>query len=52
MSTLAGRVAYLEGKAEEHSHGFGETRDLIMHLNSRGGVLVQAKPPFIYFLVF
>ncbi len=25
------RVAYLEGKVEEHSRGFGEIRDLLVH---------------------
>jgi len=35
MPTLEERVAYLEGKTEEHSRGFGELRDLIIHLNSR-----------------
>ncbi len=29
------RVAYLEGKMEEHSRGFGEIRELLVHLNGR-----------------
>jgi chromosome segregation ATPase len=31
------RVAYLEGKVEEHAHGFGEVRDLIVQV--QGSVL-------------
>ena len=41
MPTLEERVAYLEGKIEEHSRGFGEIRDLIVHLNGRVDALDQ-----------
>jgi predicted nuclease with TOPRIM domain len=33
--SLEERVAYLEGKVEEHSRGFGEIRELLVHLNGR-----------------
>ena len=35
MSTLEERVAYLEGKVEEHSHGFAELREMIIHLDQK-----------------
>ncbi|RMH03039.1 MAG: hypothetical protein D6704_13155 [Nitrospirae bacterium] len=35
MPTLEERVAYLEGKVEEHSRGFGELRDLVIHLDHK-----------------
>ena len=35
MPTLEERVAYLEGKTEEHSRGFGELRDLVIHLDHK-----------------
>ncbi len=34
-ATIEARVAYLEGKVEEHSRGFGETRELILQLGQR-----------------
>ena len=46
MPTLEERVAYLEGKTEEHSRGFGELRDLIIHLNSRVDALDQKVDRF------
>ena len=33
------RVAYLEGKVEEHSRGFGEIRELLVELNGRIGAM-------------
>jgi len=33
--TIEERVAFLEGKVEEHSRGFGEIRDLITHLDQK-----------------
>jgi len=33
--SLEERVAYLEGKVDEHSRGFGEIRELIMHLDQK-----------------
>jgi len=41
MPTLEERVAYLEGKIEEHSRGFEEIRDIIVHLNGRVDALDQ-----------
>jgi len=35
MPTIEERVAYLEGKIEEHSQGFGEIRDLMIHLDQK-----------------
>lgn len=35
MPTIEERVAYLEGKVEEHSRGFAELRDMIMHLDQK-----------------
>lgn len=35
METLEERVAYLEGKVEEHSRGFASVRDSIAHLEQR-----------------
>ncbi len=35
MPTLEERVAYLEGKVEEHSHGFSELREMIIHLDQK-----------------
>ncbi len=46
MPTLEERVAYLEGKVEEQSRGFGELRDLILHLNSRVDALDQKVDRF------
>ena len=46
MPTIEERVAYLEGKIEEHSHGFGEIRDLIIHLNARVDALDQKVDRF------
>ena len=46
MPTLEERVAFLEGKIEEHSHGFGEIRDLIIHLNARVDTLDQKVDRF------
>ncbi len=39
--SLEARVAYLEGKLEEHSRGFGEIRELLVHLNGRVDALDQ-----------
>jgi len=33
--TLEERVAYLEGKVDEHSRGFGELREMIIHLDQK-----------------
>ena len=44
--TLEERVAYLEGKVDEHSRGFGEIRELIMHLSSRIDALDQKVDRF------
>jgi len=35
MPTIEERVAYLEGKVEEHSRGFSELRDMIIHLDQK-----------------
>ena len=35
MPTIEERVAYLEGKVEEHSRGFAEIRDMIVHLDQK-----------------
>ena len=39
--SLEARVAYLEGKLEEHSRGFGEIRELLVHLSGRVDALDQ-----------
>jgi len=44
--SLEERVAYLEGKVDEHSRGFGEIRELIMHLSSRIDALDQKVDRF------
>ena len=46
MPTIEERVAYLEGKVDEHSRGFAELRDLILHLNSRVDALDQKVDRF------
>ncbi len=33
--TIEERVAYLEGKVEEHSRGFAELREIIFHLDQK-----------------
>jgi uncharacterized coiled-coil protein SlyX len=33
--TLEERLAYLEGKVEEHSRGFGELREMVFHLDQK-----------------
>ena len=35
LSTLEERVAYLEGKVEEHSRAWEDLKDLIIHLEGR-----------------
>ena len=35
MTTIEERVAYLEGKIEEHSRGFGELREMMIHLDQK-----------------
>jgi len=35
MPTIEERVAYLEGKVEEHSRGFAELREMIIHLDQK-----------------
>ena len=40
------RVAYLEGKVGEHSRGFGEIRELMVHLNGRIDSLDQKVDRF------
>ena len=35
QGTLEERVAYLEGKVEEQSRGYGEIREAIQHLGER-----------------
>ncbi len=44
--SLEERVAYLEGKVDEHSRGFGDIRELIMHLSSRIDALDQKVDRF------
>lgn len=44
--SLEERVAYLEGKVEEHSRGFGEIRELLVHLNGRVDALDQKVDRF------
>ena len=34
-NTLEERVAYLEGKVDEHSRGFGELREMMIHLDQK-----------------
>ncbi len=33
--TIEERVAYLEGKVEEHSRGYGELREMMIHLDQK-----------------
>ena len=40
------RVAYLEGKVEEHSRGFGEIRDLLVHTDGHVLALDQKVDRF------
>ena len=40
------RVAYLEGKVEEHSRGFGEIRELIVHVDGHVLALDQKVDGF------
>ncbi len=35
MPTIEERVAYLEGKVDEHSRGFAELREMIIHLDQK-----------------
>jgi len=35
MATLDERIAYREGKVEEHSHGFAELREMVIHLDQK-----------------
>lgn len=35
MTTIDERVAFLEGKVEEHSRGFGELRDTVRQVDGR-----------------
>ena len=35
MPTIEERVAFLEGKVEEHSRGVAELRDMISHLDQK-----------------
>ena len=35
MPTIEERVAFIEGKVEEHSRGFGELREMIIHLDQK-----------------
>ena len=44
--SLEERVACLEGKVEEHFRGFGEIRELLVHLNGRGDDLDQKVDRF------
>jgi len=46
MPTVEERVAYLEGKVEEHSRGFGEIRDGLQHLEQRLTYLDQKVDRF------
>lgn len=41
MPTVEERVAYLEGKVEEHSRGYAEIRDGLQHLDQRLTFLEQ-----------
>jgi len=48
MTTLDERAAYLEGKVEEHSRGFGELRDAIRQVDGHlraARVGLQSSPP-------
>lgn len=45
-ATLEERIAYLEGKVEEHSRGFGEIRDGLQHLDQRFTFLDQKVDRF------
>ena len=44
--SLEERVGYLEGKVEEQSRGFGEIRELLVHLNGRVDDLDQKVDRF------
>ena len=35
MPSIEERVAYLEGKVEEHSRGLGEIRESVMHMDAK-----------------
>ncbi len=35
MPTLEKRIAYIEGKVEGHSRGFGKLREMIIHLDQK-----------------
>jgi hypothetical protein len=35
MPTIEERVAFIEGKVEEYSRGFGELREMIIHLDQK-----------------
>jgi chromosome segregation ATPase len=35
VPTVEERLAYLEGKIEEHSRGFGELREMVIHLDQK-----------------
>jgi chromosome segregation ATPase len=35
VPTVEERLAYLEGRVEEHSRGFGELRELVIHLDQK-----------------
>ncbi len=41
MPTLEERVAYLEGKLEEHSRAWEDVKDMIIHLEGRINALDQ-----------
>ena len=42
MATIDERVAYLEGKVDEHSHGFGEVREMVLHLDQKLDLRLEA----------
>ena len=44
--SLEERLAYLEGKVEEHARAFGEVRELLIHLNGRVDGLDQKVDRF------
>jgi uncharacterized coiled-coil protein SlyX len=46
VATVEERLAYLEGKIEEHSRGFGEIRDALQHLDQRLTFLDQKVDRF------
>ncbi len=42
MPSLEERVAYLEGRVEEHARGVGQLRDAVVHLDERLSTRIDA----------